>query len=183
MSEEGLEVPEASHGSGPLEQAVAIFTAIIAAFGAVVGFEGSHLMNEALLKKNEAVLRKAEATDEWNHYQATSTKAHLAELAQQLVPPERATQFEEKLKKYAAQREELKAKATDLDAASLRADEESENLARPHTRFAMAMIFLQLAISIASVTALTQRRWLFGVALASAAGGIAICVATLLLRT
>jgi len=181
MSEEGLEIPEASHGAGRLEQAVAIFTAIIAAFGAVVGFEGGHLMNEALLTKNEAVLRKAEATDQWSYYQAASTKMHLAELAQQLVPPERAGQFDEKLKKYATQRDELKTKATELDEASRHADEESDNLARPHTRFAMAMIFLQLAISMASVTALTQRRWLFGVAIASAAGGIALCVATLLM--
>jgi hypothetical protein len=74
MSEEELDLPEQSHGGGPLGQWVAIFTAILAALGAAVSYEGSHLMNQVLLKKNEAVLHKAEATNEWNHYQATSTK-------------------------------------------------------------------------------------------------------------
>jgi uncharacterized protein DUF4337 len=181
MSEEGLEVPE-GHGEGPLGQWVAIFTAILAAFGAVVGFEGGHLMNEALLKKNEAVLRKAEATNEWNHYQSTSTKAHLVELAQELVAPERAAQFDDKAKKYAEQKDELQTKAKELDESSERANREAEELVAPHSRFALAMIFLQIAISLASVTALTQRRWLFGVALISAAGGIALCVSAMLLR-
>jgi uncharacterized protein DUF4337 len=175
MSEEGLEVPEAGHGSsGPLEQMVAIFTAILAAFGAVVGYQGAHLMNEVLLKKNEAVLHKAEATDEWNHYQAVSTKSHVMELAQELVPPERAGQFTEKIKKYTEQKDELMAKARQFDHASEEADTEAANLDRPHRRFALAMIFLQISISIASITALTQRRWLFVVAGISATAGIGL---------
>lgn len=174
MGEEGLEVPEGIHATGRLEQSVAIFTAILAAFGAVVGFQGSHQLNEVLLKKNEAVLRKAEASNEWNHYQSVSTKTHVMELAQQLVPPERAGQFDEKIQKYTKQKDELMAQARTFDEASQRADAESEHLGRSHGRFALAMIFLQIAISLASVTALTQRRWLFLVALVSAAGGVAL---------
>ena len=124
-------------------------------------------------------MRKAEATDEWNHYQAVSTKMHVMELAQELVPAERAAQFDEKIKKYTAQKDELAAKARQLDDASARADREAEERAHPHTRFALAMIFLQLAISIASITALTQRAWLFVVAGASAAGGVLLCLSAL----
>jgi hypothetical protein len=175
MSEEELHVPHEGHGTTPLSQWVAIFTAILAALGAVVGFEGSHLMNEVLLEKNVAVLRKAEASDEWNHYQSVSTKAHLAELAQQLVAPERAAQFDEKIQKYAAQKDELMAKARTLDSASEHADLEAEHLQKPHTLFASAMIFLQIAISLASITALTQRRWLFVVAFISAIVGTGLC--------
>ena len=175
MSEEGLHVPHEGHGTTPLSQRVAIFTALLAALGAVVGFEGSHLMNEVLLKKNEAVLHKSEATNEWNHYQATSTKAHLAELAQELVAPERAQQFDEKIKKYTAQKDELLAKARTLDAASERADHEAEHLNGPHTLFAGAMIFLQIAISLASITALTERQWLLWVAFISAFAGVGLC--------
>ena len=181
MSEEGLEVPEGGHAGGTLGQWVAIFTAILAAMGAVVGYQGNHLMHEVLLKKNEAVLRKTEATNEWNHYQSVSTKAHLAELAQQLIPPERAAQLEEKIQKYGAQREELTAKARELDDASLRADREAAELNRPHARFALAMILLQIAISLASITALTQRKWLFAVAIISAAGGFGLCLSAVLL--
>jgi len=181
MGEEGLDVPEGGHGGSRLEQGVAVFTAVLAAFGAVVGFQGSHLMNEALLKKNEAVLRKAAATNEWNHYQSTSTKAHLVELAQELAPADKAGQLDEKLKKYAAQKDELQAKARALDDASTEADRAAEDLNAPHARLALAMIFLQIAISIASITALTQVRWLFVVALLSAAGGVGLWAAAVLL--
>lgn len=182
MGEEGLETLEERHAGGTLGQWVAIFTAILASLGAVVSYQGSHLMNEVLLKKNEAVLRKAEATNEWNHYQAVSTKAHLAELAQQLMAPERAAPLTEKLDKYSAQKDELMTKARTLDDASARAEQEAEALNTPHTRFAMAMIFLQIAISMASITALTQRRWLFVVALLSAVAGVGLWLSAALLR-
>ena len=105
-----------------------------------------------------------------------STKSHLVELAQELVAPERATQFAEKQQKYAQQKDELMAKAREFDAEAARANDEAAALERPHTHFAMAMIFLQIAISIASITALTRRRWLFSVALLSGAVGVALCV-------
>lgn len=181
MSEEELHVPHEAHGTGMLGQWVAIFTAVLAAFGAVVGFQGSHQMNEVLLKKNDAVLQKAEATNEWNHYQSVSTKAHVMELAQQLVPSERAAQFNDKIEKYAKQKDELMAQARAFDEASQRADAESVRLGRSHWHFALAMIFLQIAISIASVTALTQRRWLFLVALMSAAGGIGLWLSAIVM--
>jgi len=180
MFEEGLEVPEEAREGRALEQVVAIFTALLAALGAVVGYQGNHLMHEVLLRKNEAVLKKAEATDQWNYFQAASTKTHLMELAQQLAPPERAAQFDDKIKKYGAQKDELQAKAQTLDEASERAAAASEHLEQPHGRIAMAMIFLQIAISLASITALTRRAWLFGVAAASALGGGALWLSTLL---
>ena len=180
MAEDGLEVPEQTSGREPLEQWVAIFTALLAALGAVVSYQGNHLMHEVLLRKNEAVLRKAEATDEWNYYQAASTKTHVMELAQQLVPAERAAEFDEKIKRYAAQKDELQAKASSLDEESRHAAAESEHLERPHGHIAMALIFLQIAISLASITALTQRAWLFAVAAASALGGIGLWLSTLL---
>jgi hypothetical protein len=174
VSEEELHIPHEGHGGTPLSQWVAIFTALLAALGAVVGFMGSHLMNEVLLMKNEAVLRKSEATNEWNHYQSVSTKVHLAELAQELVPPERAPEFDERIKKYTAQKDELMAKARALDAASDDAVHEAQQMNMPHNLFAGAMIFLQIAISIASITALTQRRWLLGIAFINAIAGAAL---------
>lgn len=177
MSEGGLHdpghdvhVPHAGHG---LSQWVAIFTAMLAALGAIVSYQGGHFMNEALLLKNESILKKAEATDQWNYYQAISTKAHLMELAQALVPPDQRAQFNAKIAKYRAQKTVVKAKADALDAASIKAAEESNRLNRPHSHMGMALIFLQIAISLASITALTQRRWLFAGAMLSAIAGVA----------
>ncbi|AEK56902.1 MULTISPECIES: DUF4337 domain-containing protein [Acidithiobacillus] len=187
MSEHGLHThaphEEALHhgaGSGhSLGQWVAIFTAILAAFGAVVSYQGSHLMNEVLLYKNEAVLEKARATDQWNYYQAVSTKLHLLELGSTL-DPDKARQFAPKIQKYTEQKSAILEKARTLEAQSAKADAESARLNRPHNDMEIAMIFLQIAISLASITALTRRTWLFGLGILSALGGIGLWAAAML---
>ena len=158
----------------PLSQWVAIFTALLAALGAIVSYQGSHLMNEVLLHKNEAVLQKAHATDQWNYYEAVSTKAHLMELARDLAPPERQAAINAKIQKYDRQKIGIRSEAEALEQASQKADAESQRLNRPHTELARSLIFLQIAISLASITALTGRRWLFSLALVSAAGGVGL---------
>ena len=162
-----------------LNQWVAIFTALLAALGAVVSYQGSHLMNEVLLYKNEAVLKKAHATDEWNYYQAVSTKQHLMELARDLAPADKQAGIAVKITKYEGQKTEIKARATTLEAASDKANETSGQLNRPHTGMARSLIFLQIAISLASITALTGRRWLFGAAIVSALAGVGLWVTAL----
>jgi hypothetical protein len=49
----------------------------------------------------------------------------------------------------------------------------------PRQNLAYALALFQIAISVASVTALTGRRWLFGVAALGSAGGLAFWVAAL----
>ena len=156
-----------------LGQWVAIFTAILAAFGAIVSYQGTYLMNEVLLYKNEAVLKKANATDQWNYYQAVSTKLHLMELAVTLAPA-KAGHFESKIVKYKAQKGSIQRAAEALEKKSEQANAESARLNRPHNDMEIAMIFLQIAISLASITALTRRTWLFGIGMLSAAGGVAL---------
>ena len=176
--EEALHHATEGHNRG-LNQWVAIFTALLAALGAVVSYQGSHLMNEVLLHKNEAVLKKAHATDEWNYYQAVSTKQHLMELARDLAPADRQPAIAGKIAKYESQKTEIKARADALEAASTKADEESDRLNRPHTGMARSLIFLQIAISLASITALTGRKWLFGAAILSALVGVGLWAAAL----
>lgn len=171
--EEQLEQSAHREGHG-LSQWVAIFTALLAALGAIVSYQGSHLMNEVVLYKNEAVLKKAQATDQWNYYQAASTKQHLMELAIELTPADKHAEFAKSIAKYKQQKQELRALAESLEAESSKADAESARMNRPHTDMARALIFLQIAISLASITALTRRVWLFGLAAVSAAVGIGL---------
>ncbi|SMH65723.1 protein of unknown function [Acidithiobacillus ferrivorans] len=90
-------VHEAAESHNPkkhsLYQWVAIFTALLATIGAIVSYQGTHLMNEVLLAKNEAVLEKAKATDQWNYYQAISTKEHLMDLAVAMTPTSKNAPF------------------------------------------------------------------------------------------
>ncbi len=173
-------VHHAASGIHPsLNQWVAIFTALMAALGALVSYQGSQLVEEVLLHKNEAVLQKAHATDAWNYYQAVSTKQHLMELAADLAPPQRQPEIAAKISKYEKQKVEIRQHAEALETASQRADHESAHLSRPHARIAGSLIALQIAISLASITALTGRRWLFAAAILSAAVGVGVWLSAL----
>lgn len=180
MSEHGVHVPHHPHGpQRGLDQWIAIFTALMATFGAIVGHEASETANQAILFKNEAVLKKAEASNQWSYYQQVSTKAHLMELAKALTPASRHAGYDDKLAKYAKQKQEIQARASAFEAQVKRADAESTALRQPRLNLGLALTLLQIAISVASVTVLTGRVWLFGVAGLAALGGIGFWVAAL----
>lgn len=174
MSEAGIEAPHVHHDANPLSQWVALFTAILAALGAVLGYQGNHLMDEVLLQKNEAVLMKAHATDQWNYYQAVSTKTHLMELAKILSPLDKASGFSDKIAKYKIQKAAIKLDADKYETASTQANAEAARLDRPHQMLSFAMILFQIGVALASVTALTKRAWLLSVAAVCALGGIGL---------
>lgn len=164
---------EAQSGPG-LAQYVAIFTAILSTLGAIVSYQGGATQNEAMLYKNEAVLKKTQASDQWNFYQAKSSKGHLMELALELAPPEKKDFYRKQIEKYNQEKKEIRDKAEALEKESEKANEHSEHVLHPHHKQAQAMTLMQIAISLASITALTRRRWLFSLALVAAAGGLGL---------
>ena len=176
--EEEFEVPgahehEMEHAAEhrlPLAQEVAVFSAVLATLGAIVSFLGGHTQNEALYYKNEAVLMKARASDDWAYYQAESTKRHIASLEARLAPGF-STDAGEEAKRYGAEQVSLRREAQRLDRASDEADLESRHALAPHTKLALSMTFLQIAIALASITALTRKRWLLWAAAAFALAG------------
>ncbi len=152
---------QAQHGD-KLAQYVAIFTAILATLGAIVSYQGGHTQNEALLFKNEAVLHKATASNQWSYYQAKSTKQNLAELAERLAAdPEKRAFYTGEVARYKKEKEEIKLEAEKYDKLSEEANKASEHALSPHNKLAQAMTFIQIAISLASITVLTRRRWMF----------------------
>ncbi len=180
MSEHGIHVHgphdhevehQAQHGPG-LAQSIAIFTALLATLGAVVGYHVATTLNQAMLYKNEAVLKKAEASDQWNYYQSKSTKGHLMQVAADLSPPAKAQSYRKEIERYEQEKQEIKHKAEALEEKSHHADEESEHLLHPLHRAEQAITLIQIAISLASITVLTRKKWLFGVAGVAAAGGV-----------
>ena len=81
---------------------------------------------------------------------------------------------------YAAKARSLQAQAEALDRRSEEADAESAHALRPHVKLSVAMTFLQIGIALASITALTRRRWLFSLAaLAALVGAVLALVAWL----
>ncbi len=188
MSEDGFHIhghdehvlEHESHDGNKMSQYIAIFTAILSTVGAIISYQGGATQNEAMLYKNEAVLKKAQASDQWNFYQAKAQKGHLMELAQELAPKEKKDYYREQVEKYNADKKKIQAEAVALDEASKQADEKSEQLMHPHHKLALAMTLTQIAISLASITALTRQRWLFVAAAIAAAGGGVLGISALM---
>jgi hypothetical protein len=181
--EEDFEVPSAhehaleheAHHGVELSQQVAIFTAILATLGAIVSYLGGHTQNEALYYKNDAVLNRTLAADQWAFYQASGIKQNVAEtLAETATDPAQAAKLKEYAQKKADEKAAIMEKAKQYDAASDASNTHAEHALHPHEKLAMAMTFIQIAISAASITALTRRRWLFVLAAASAVAGIGV---------
>ena len=157
---------------GGLGQQVAIFSAVLATVGAIVSFFGGDTQNKAMLYKNEAVLERAEATDQWNFYQAKSMKQNIAEIAAATATdPKVAQKYAAEAKRYDAEKKEVMVEAKKHEAAYKQWNEKSEHALHPHHWLAMSMTLLQIAIALASITVLTQKRWLLtGAAVAALAG-------------
>ena len=167
----------AAHRGG-LDQQIAIFTAVLATVGAVVSFFGGDTQNKAMLYKNEAVLKRAEASDQWNFYQAKSMKQNLAELAASLSPDAaKADAQRREAQRYAAEKKDIEKDARALEAQAKLFNEKSERALHPHHYLSISMTLLQVAIALASITVLTQKRWLLGGAALSAFAGAFLGIA------
>ena len=173
-------VEHEAHKPG-LGQQVAIFTAILATVGAIVSFFGGDTHNKAMLYKNEAVLERAEASDQWNFYQAKSLKQNMAEVAAATATdPKVAERYNAEAKRYAGEKKDIEKDARKHEAAYKSWNEKSEQALHPHHLLAVSMTLLQIAIALASITVLTQKRWLLAGAAVSALGGAALGVAAYL---
>ena len=159
---------------GGLGQQVAIFTAVLATVGAIVSFFGGDTQNNAMLFKNEAVLERAKASDQWNFYQAKSMKQNLAELAATIsTDPKKAEFYQGEAKRYAKEKNEIAEDAKKHEKASDDWNEKSAHALHPHHYLSISMTLLQIAIALASITVLTQKRWLlYGAGVSALAGAL-----------
>jgi hypothetical protein len=163
---------------GGMGQQIAIFTAILATVGAIVSFFGGDTQNKALLFKNNAVLERAEASDAWNFYQAKSMKQNMAEIAAATASdPKMAAFYKGEAQRYAGEKKDVEKEAKKHEAAYRAWDEKSEHALHPHHYLSISMTLLQIAIALASITVLTQKRWLLGAAAVSALGGALLGIA------
>ena len=93
-------------------------TAIIATIGALFAYMGGLTQANAGLYKNEAAIKKTEASNQWNYYQAKSSKQNLAELAVELAPESRGAFYADEIKRYKGEKEVIKKDAEKLEKAS-----------------------------------------------------------------
>jgi hypothetical protein len=158
-----------------LNSLVAIFVAAAATFMALCNVKDGNIVQAMSQAQSHAV-------DAWTYYQAKGTKENLAEgdaesltvardTARELTTDGRAT-YDRKIAEY-------KARAVSYGNEKLKIRREAEDFEREYDRlnvhddqFDAAEACLTVCIALFSVTALTRKRWLLGLALAMMAFGV-----------
>jgi hypothetical protein len=171
------ELEHAAHSADPFSGRIAVMTAIFATLGAIMGYMAGHTQNAALLYKNEAAIRRTEASDQWNFYQAKSSKQNLAELGAVLASGADGERFRGEAERYKKEKADIEKDASKLEAESKEAEAKSEESLHEHHRWAQSMTLIQVSIALAAITLLTRNRGLQYLSYAAAAG--AVVVATL----
>ena len=138
---------------------LAVITAILATLGAIFSYMGGATQANAGLYKNDAAIKKTEASNQWNYYQAKSSKQNLAELAVELAPEGRRAFYTEEIKRYKTEKAEIMAAAKKLEDESTDFDKRSDEQMHQHHRWAQATTALSISIAMAAIALLTKRRW------------------------
>ncbi len=171
----------AGHGAadGGMINQIAMFTAVIATVGAIFAYMGGATQANAGLYKNNAAIKKTEASNQWNYYQAKSTKQSLAEVSRDLSPADRQPAYQAKADRYEKEKKEIETEARKLEAQAAQWDRQSDEQIHQHHRWAQATTALQVSIALAAIALLTRKKWLewgmFGVAgIGMAIGALAL---------
>ena len=187
MSEDGFHVhgahehelehaTEQAHGAGGMINQIAMFTAVIATVGAIFSYMGGFTQANAGLFKNNAAIKKTEASNQWNFFQAKSTKQSLAEVSRDLSPEDKKPVYQAKVERYEKEKNEIKTVAEGFEKESLDWDKRSDEQMHQHHRWAQATTVLQVSIALAAIALLTRKKWLefamFGVAGAGVVVGV-----------
>lgn len=152
---------------------IALTTALMAVFAAITTlYVGKY--------SSRTVLFQAQETDQWAYYQAKSIKSYLYEVQRQQYEIELAAQpgmtkparekmaksmddYDKQVKRYDGEKNEIKTKAEEL----AKSKEKSSHMAG---NFGYALIFLQIAIMLSSIAALTRKPYLWYMGLAATSG-------------
>jgi len=156
---------------------LAVITAVLATVGALFSYMGGATQANASLYKNDAAIKKTEASNQWNYYQAKSSKQSLAELAMVLAPEAKREFYAKEAERYKTEKAEIQKEAKKLEDESKAFDEKSEAQMHEHHRWAQATTVLQVSIALAAIALLTRRRWLEWGTLALGGVGTAMGVA------
>jgi hypothetical protein len=160
-----------------LLRTVALTTAILAALAAIASLKAGGTVNEALALKTEATRLQAEASDQWAYYQAKGLKATVTEVSRNTwialdkTPPAELAKNEER---YAEDQKKSKEKAEELEKQRDEKSAESDHLMHRHHFFAQSVAFLQVAIALGAVAALTRKGavWAGSLVLGLAGAGV-----------
>ncbi|MDO9180771.1 MAG: DUF4337 domain-containing protein [Bacteriovorax sp.] len=143
-------------GESKLNSRVAIMVALTATIMAICNIKDGNIVQAMGQAQSHGL-------DSWSFFQAKSTKQSVAENSLEILKVENRKdqasidlikRFEEKIKRYDKEKEEIKVKA-------LAFEKEYDDLNVFDDQFDMTEAFISIAIAMFGVTALTQKKWLF----------------------
>jgi len=157
------EAVEHGHGGSRLGNMVALSVALAATFVAIASVKDRNIT----LRMNQA---QARAIDTWNYYQAKSMKQNLAEATlDQMVAvkagEESIAHYKKSAARYEKEKDQVKEEAEGYE-------KKYEELNGQHDLFDLSDAAMSVAIAILGVTALTRKKWLYGVAVVFLAVGL-----------
>jgi len=168
-------VEHAHHRGDSFASKIAVMTAIMATIGALLSYQAGSTESEAAMNKNNAAIKKTEASNQWNYYQAKSSRQNLADLASH-IPGMDAAHYQAEAQRYSTQKEEARQKAEAMEKEAAEWDVKSETILHQHHRWAQAMMAIQIAISLAAMTLLTRKEWLEKVSIGAASLSVVLGV-------
>jgi hypothetical protein len=149
------------HGTGDsFTGRIAVTTALLATVGALFSYQGGATQANAGMAKNNAAIKKTEAANQWNYYQAKSTKQNLAELGMELAPNDKRDHYAQAIERYKEEKVDIKKSAETFEVESREWDKQSDEQMHLHHRWAQATTALQIAIALSAIALLTRRKWL-----------------------
>lgn len=131
---------------------VAISTALMAVFAAVTSLLAGHHSNEALIEQ-------IKASDQWAYYQAKGIKLDIVKYSTKGIVDSAA------LKKYDSEKKEIQHIAQEKE-------KQSEDHLQKHVTLSKAVTLFQIAIAISAISILSEKRFLWFVAIAISFTGI-----------
>ena len=160
-------------GKGMIAQ-IAVITAVIATVGALFAYMGGATQANAGLYKNNAAIKKTEASNQWNFFQAKSTKQSLAEVSRDLSADSVKDKYQAKIDRYEKEKSEIKLAAEKLEKESTDWDKKSDEQIHQHHRWAQATTVLQISIAMAAIALLTRKRWVEYAMFAASLAGLVL---------
>jgi hypothetical protein len=153
---------------------IALTTAVLATVGALFSYQGGATQADAMLFKNNAAIGRTEASNQWNDYQAKSSKQNLAELALEIAPAGRQEVYKRQVERYETEKTQIRGDAEKLEAASRDWDRRSDQMLHLHHRWAQATTVIQISIALSAIALLTRRDWLLRGVYGVAAAGLVL---------
>ena len=165
------DAPEIPEAKDPFDKRVALTIAILAICLSFIANLGDN-------SKTSSILKTSEASDQWNYFQAKSTKAQLAAMHGDLImrlssedrsddARNRAVQLGKDAQRYDVEKGEIKKQAESLTA-------QAAHFSAINDRCDQAALLLQIAVVVCSVSILGQSHkfWWLGMLLGVAGIGV-----------